>query len=263
MRAGSLTSAGQAQPARERFLEVTGLRKVLGGREVLRGIDLEVFTGETLVILGRSGGGKSVLLKHLIGLLCPDEGRIEVKGRDLCGLDERKLGPFRRQIGILFQDGALFDSMTVGQNVAFPLREGGLREEGEIERRVMEALKQVELAEHVAKMPNDLSGGMRKRAALARTIITRPDCVLYDEPTAGLDPVVSDSINRLIRDTQRALGGTSIVVTHDMVSARFIADRVAYLKEGRIYFQGTLEELEASSDPVISDFIQGRSRGVA
>ena len=249
-------------PASSTFLEVRGLVKRLGSQEVLRGVDLSLATGQTLVIIGRSGGGKSVLLKHLIGLLKPDAGEILVEGRNIAGLDERDMGPIRRKVGILFQHGALFDSMSVEENVAFPLRESGERDPRHIADAVREALDVVSLDGHQKKMPVNLSGGMKKRVALARAIICRPQCILYDEPTAGLDPVVSDSIDKLIRRLQERFAVTSLVVTHDMKSAFEIADRIAYLKTGRIYFEGTAAELQASPDPDIQDFIAGRSRPV-
>ena len=242
------------------FLEVRGLVKRLGTQEVLRGVNMTMAAGKTFVIIGRSGGGKSVLLKHLIGLLKPDAGEILIEGRNIVGLDERHLGPVRRKVGILFQNGALFDSMNVEENVAFPLRESGERDPRHIAEAVREALDVVSLDGHQKKMPVNLSGGMKKRVALARAIICRPRCILYDEPTSGLDPVVSDSINLLIRRLQQSFGVTSLVVTHDMKSAFDVADRIAYLKNGRIYFEGTADELQASDDQDIQDFIAGRSR---
>jgi phospholipid/cholesterol/gamma-HCH transport system ATP-binding protein len=242
------------------FLRVRGLAKRLGDQEVLRGVDLDVAAGQTLVIIGRSGGGKSVFLKHLIGLLQPDAGEIVVEGENIVGLSERRLAPVRRKVGILFQHGALFDSMTVADNVAFPLRESGERDTTKVAASVREALEVVNLDGQQDKMPVDLSGGMRKRVALARAMITRPRCILYDEPTAGLDPVVSDSINRLIRRLQASFAVTSVVVTHDMRSAFDVGDRIAYLKNGRIGFEGTAAELQAATDPDIQDFIAGRSR---
>jgi phospholipid/cholesterol/gamma-HCH transport system ATP-binding protein len=191
----------------------------------------------------------------------PDSGEIVFEGLDLVALNERGLEPVRRKIGMLFQDGALFDSMTVFQNVAFPLRERGERNEKVIYQRVHEALGLVNMEGHDKKMPVNLSGGMRKRVALARAIISTPQVILYDEPTAGLDPIVSDSINKLIRRLQSQLHITSIVVTHDMTSCFHIADRVALLHEGRRYFLGTPEDLRQVSDPVVRDFVDGRSRG--
>ena len=241
------------------MIAVRGLTKSIGRQEILRGIDLTVSKGETLVIIGRSGGGKSVLLKHLIGLMQPDAGEIWIDGQNIIGLSERKLAAIRRKVGILFQGGALFDSMTVEENIAFPLREAGERNPKVIGERVAEMLEVIELEGEQKKMPVNLSGGMKKRVGLARSIIRRPTCVLYDEPTAGLDPVVSDSINRLIRRLQQRFHVTSIVVTHDMKSAFHIADHIAYLHEGRIYFYGTPQQLSVSTDPLLQDFLLGRS----
>ncbi len=241
------------------MIEVRGLVKGIGRQEILRGIDLAVAKGETLVIIGRSGGGKSVLLKNLIGLMQPDAGEIWIDGENIIGLTERKLAAIRLKVGILFQGGALFDSMTVEENIAFPLHEGGERDPKKIGEKVREMLEVIELKGEEKKMPVNLSGGMKKRVGLARSIIRRPSCVLYDEPTAGLDPVVSDSINQLIRRLQKRFGVTSIVVTHDMKSAFHVADHIAYLHEGRIYFYGTPQELEISQDPLIQDFLLGRS----
>src|SRR6266404_7759308 len=241
------------------MIEVRGLVKGIGLQEILRGIDLSVAKGETLVIIGRSGGGKSVLLKNLIGLMQPDAGEIWIDGENIIGLSERQLSPIRLKVGILFQGGALFDSMTVEENIAFPLHEAGERDPEKIGEKVREMLEVIELEGEEKKMPVNLSGGMKKRVGLARSVIRRPSCVLYDEPTAGLDPVVSDSINRLIRRLQKRFNVTSIVVTHDMKSAFHVADHIAYLHEGRIYFYGTPQELEISQDPLIQDFLLGRA----
>ena len=249
---------GEAAP----MIEVRALRKKLGEQEILRGVDFGVAKGETLVIIGRSGAGKSVLLKHLVGLMQPDSGEIYIEGENIIGLNERKLAAIRRKVGILFQGGALFDSMTVEENIAFPLREAGQRDAAVIREEVAEMLEVIELEGQQQKMPVNLSGGMKKRVGLARAIIRRPSCVLYDEPTAGLDPVVSDSINQLIRRLQERYHVTSIVVTHDMKSAFHIADHIAYLHEGSIYFYGTAEELQRSSDPLLQDFLLGRSEGL-
>ena len=242
------------------FLEVRDVHKSFGSQQVLRGMNLKVRRGETMVIIGGSGTGKSVTLKHIMGLLHPDRGQVFVDGADVSCLPERKLGPVRRKIGFMFQDGALFDSFNVAENVAFPLLESGLRDRKEIFGRVEEALTVVNLQEHLAKMPNNLSGGMRKRVALARAIVTQPECILYDEPTSGLDPVVSDQINILIRQMQERYKITSLVVTHDMNSAYHVADRIAYAREGRVYFLGNAEELRKHPDRVVQDFIKGRSR---
>ncbi|MFV1994118.1 MAG: ABC transporter ATP-binding protein [Verrucomicrobiales bacterium] len=244
----------------ENFFQVENVFRDIGAQQVLRGVSLDVRRSETMVIIGASGEGKSVLLKHLTGLMQPDSGEIHVDGVEISRLSERALGPTRRKVGILFQDGALFDSMTVGQNVAFPLFEGGLVNSEEVEARVRKALAVVELEAHIEKMPIELSGGMRKRVALARAVVSNPRSILYDEPTSGLDPVVADSINRLIRRLQSEFRVTSVVVTHDMTSAYHIADRIAYLRQGRIYFLGTPEQLRAASDPAILNFVEGRSR---
>lgn len=241
------------------MIVIRDLHKTLGQQSVLRGIDLEILEGQTCVVLGRSGGGKSVLLKHLIGLMKPTSGSVLVDGEDITSLPERRLGAVRKKVGILFQGGALFDSMNVEQNIAFPLREAGIKDRDILRDKVAEALEMVDLAGEQNKMPENLSGGMRKRVGLARTIVSRPACVLYDEPTTGLDPIATDSINRLIRRLQKRLHVTSVVVTHDMKTAYHTADQVAFLHEGRIYFRGTVDELRASPDAVIQDFIEGRS----
>jgi phospholipid/cholesterol/gamma-HCH transport system ATP-binding protein len=241
------------------FIRIRDLKKSFNEQLVLNHCDLDVLRGETLVVIGRSGGGKSVLLKHIIGLLKPDSGEITVDTHELTGLSERELGVIRKKVGILFQGAALFDSMSVEENIAFPLREMGVRNRAEIEKKVADVLEVVDLAGQQKKMPESLSGGMKKRVGLARAIVGNPACVLYDEPTTGLDPIVADSINRLIRRLQKRFSVTSIAVTHDMISAYHIADRIAYLHEGRIYFQGTPAELQASSDPIVQDFILGRS----
>src|SRR5437762_3324099 len=197
------------------MIAVRGLKKRIGSQEILRGVDMSVATGETLVIIGRSGGGKSVLLKNLIGLMQPNEGEIRIDGQSIIGLSERQLAAIRRKVGILFQGGALFDSMTVEENIAFPLYEAGERDGRVIEQKIAEMLEVIELEGQQKKMPVNLSGGMKKGVGLARAIINRPSCILYDEPTAGLDPVVSDSINRLIRRLQERYHVTSVIVTHD------------------------------------------------
>lgn len=241
------------------MIAVRGLEKRIGDQEILRGIELEVARGETLAIIGRSGGGKSVLLKHLIGLMRPNAGEIWIEGQNIIDMNERQLASIRQKVGILFQGSALFDSMTVAENIAFPLREAGERDRNVLRKRVSEMLEVMEMQGQEDKMPVNLSGGMKKRVGLARSIIRQPSCILYDEPTSGLDPVVSDSINKLIRRLQERLGVTGIVVTHDMKNAFHVADRIAYLHEGRIYFHGTPEELRQSPDQLIQDFLFGRS----
>lgn len=244
---------------REPLIHVQNLVQRIGSQEILRGLTLDVFPGETLVLLGKSGGGKSVFLRHLIGLMHPISGSIVFEGKEVTALTERELEPVRLKIGMLFQDGALFDSMNVFDNVAFPLRERGEKTPAVVQEKVARSLAMVNMTGHEHKMPVNLSGGMRKRVALARAIISPPDVILYDEPTAGLDPIVSDSINRLIRRLQQQLHVTSLVVTHDMISCNHIADRVALLHEGRIHFLGTTTELRESRDPIVRDFVDGRS----
>lgn len=239
---------------------VRDLHKRLGTQDVLRGIDLQVLRGETCVVLGRSGSGKSVLLKHLNGLFRPSSGNVLIDGQDIAQLPERKLLEVRRKVGMLFQSAALFDSMSVEQNIAFPLREAGMKDEKMIGQRVAEALEMVDLLGSEKKMPEKLSGGMRKRVGLARTIVGRPHCVLYDEPTTGLDPITSDSINHLIRRLQKRLRVTSVLVTHDMKTAFYTGDHIVFLHEGRLYFDGTADQMRAATDPVVIDFIEGISR---
>ena len=243
----------------ELFIRIRGLTHKFGDDEVLRGVDLDVFHGETLVILGSSGGGKSVLLKHLPGLLQPSGGTIEVDGVEISKLHDRSLGPVRRQMGVMFQGGALFDSLTVAENVAFPLRESGVKDEKEIAQRVTEALEIVKLPGEEDKLPSELSGGMRKRVALARAVVTKPACVLYDEPHSGLDPITADSIDHLIKHLQKSLGITNIVVTHELRSVFRIADRIVFLEEGKIHWTGTPEELKETKDPVLKAFMDGDS----
>lgn len=241
------------------FICIRGLTQSFGDNEVLRGVDLDIYRGETLVILGGSGCGKSVLIKHLPGLLQPTGGSITVDGVEITGLPERELGPIRRQMGVLFQGGALFDSLTVGGNVAFPLRESGWKDEAKIAERVAEALEIVHLAGEEDKLPPDLSGGMRKRAALARAIVHKPGCVLFDEPHTGLDPINADAIDHLIKDLQRNQGVTNIVITHELRSVFRIADRIVFLEKGRIHWTGIAAELQATKDPILRAFIDGDS----
>lgn len=241
------------------FIRITGLKKSFGAQKILQGVNLTIKHGETVVLIGPSGEGKSVLLKHIIGLIHPEEGKVELDGVDLCSLTERKLVSFRRRMGYLFQNAALFDSLTVAENVAFPLKEAGIRDKKEIDERVHEALDLVELEEHKDKMPINLSGGMRKRVGIARAIIGKPECILYDEPTAGLDPIVTDVIDQMILRLQKRFKVTSIVITHDMSSVFKIADRVVMLKNGVVSFTGTPDDLRNSPEPDIQNFIVGRS----
>jgi len=241
------------------MIEVSHLRKTFGPNVILDDVNFRVETGESIVIIGRSGGGKSVLLKHLIGLLCPDSGEVRIDGEEICGLSERQLLRVRQKFGMLFQSAALFDSMTVAENVSFALRRIGKLSEAEIEKKVAEALEVVELSGTEDKNPSELSGGMRKRVGLARAIVYEPQIVLYDEPTTGLDPVVSDSIDHLIMRVRDRLKVTSVVVTHDMRSARRVGQRVLMLHDKKIYANGTPEQIFSSTDPVIYRFVNGIS----
>ena len=243
------------------MIKIRGLKRRLGSKQVLDGVDLDIENGSTIVVMGRSGTGKSVLLKHIIGLMVPDEGSIEVDGVELVGLPERELNEVRKKFGMLFQGAALFDSMTVGENVGLPLREHLRMKDKEVRERVRERLEWVGLKDVENTKPASLSGGMRKRVGLARAIAMDPQFVLYDEPTTGLDPIMADVIDQLIRSLQKRLGVTSIVVTHDMTSAYKVADRMAMLNEGRVVFSGTPDETRATTDPMVRQFIEGSSEG--
>ncbi|MCZ7650220.1 MAG: ABC transporter ATP-binding protein [Thermoanaerobaculia bacterium] len=240
------------------LFEIRGLVKIYGGRTVLDGLDFDVARGECLVVLGRSGSGKSVTLRQLVGLERPDAGSVRFDGTDLASLSEQELYPLRRRVAMLFQSGALFDSMNVFENVAFPLREHTREPEAEIARRVAEKLDLVHLEGIEERLPSQLSGGMRKRVALARAIALDPEAVLFDEPTTGLDPMTSASIAGLIRDTTRQLGATAVVVTHDLALTRHVADRIAFLDAGRFRFVGTWAEAAAGADPLVSRFLAGQ-----
>ncbi len=243
------------------MIEIRGLRKRLGTKQVLDGVDLDVRTGETVVVLGPSGTGKSVLLKHILGLMSADAGSIEVGGEQVVGKRENDLFEIRKKFGMLFQGSALFDSMTVGENVALSLREHTDLGEDAIQARIKERLEWVGLKGVEAMKPASLSGGMRKRVGLARAIAMNPEYILYDEPTTGLDPIMADVIDQLIRDMQRRMGATSVVVTHDMQSAFKVGDRLAMLLGGKIVFTGTPEETRTTKDPVVRQFIEGSSTG--
>ncbi len=248
-----------AGETREAFIEIRGLHQRFGMSRVLRGVNLDVYRGETLALLGGSGGGKSVLIKHMCGLMRPWKGTVTVDGEDITDLPERKLQEVRRKVSIMFQGGALFDSFTVAQNIAFPLREAGIRDEKEIDKRVSEALEIVRMPGQKSKMPADLSGGMRKRVALARAVVKKPCCVLYDEPHAGLDPITADSIDHLIKDLEESHKITNVVITHEMRSVFRIANRIVFMLDGQIYWEGEPGEMARSLDPVLKNFIEGRS----
>lgn len=243
----------------EPLLRLIGVEKKLGKQKILRGVDLVINKGERMIIIGRSGGGKSVLLKHIIGLMRPDAGQVLFRDTDLSKLGEEQLVPLRRETGMLFQNGALFDSLSVGENVAFPLRERGQKDEKLIRDEVGRAMKIVDLTGQENKWPSELSGGMRKRVALARAAIAKPALMLYDEPTAGLDPVVADSINKLMVRLGEELQMTSIIVTHDMVSAKEVGDRIAFLLDGKIYCVDKPEVVLSSTDPLVHKFVNGIS----
>lgn len=246
------------------LFEIRGLTKKYGDRVVLDDLDFDIHRGECLVILGRSGTGKSVTLRQLNGLERPENGTVVFDGTDLTGLEERELYPFRRRIAMLFQGGALFDSMNVADNVAFPLREHSDLPEGEITERVRHKLSQVGLRDEdiLKKMPSDLSGGMRKRVALARSLALDPEVLLFDEPTTGLDPITSATIGKLINSIQEGTGVTSVVVTHDIPLARRVGDRIALLSEGKFSFLGNWQEADRSQDPGVADFLAGREEEV-
>ena len=243
------------------MIAIRGLAKTLGGRRVLAGVDLDVRSGESLVVMGRSGTGKSVLLKHVVGLMRPDAGHVEVDGRDVVGMHPRELDEVRQRMGMLFQGGALFDSLTVGENVALPLRQHTRMRVAEVRARVRERLEWVGLEGVEDMKPASLSGGMRKRVGLARAIVMDPATILNDEPTTGLDPIMADVIDQLIRSMQRRLGVTTIAVTHDLASAYKVADRIAMLHDGRVVFTGTVAETRATTDPLVRQFIEGSSSG--
>jgi phospholipid/cholesterol/gamma-HCH transport system ATP-binding protein len=239
------------------MIEALDLEKSFGAQRVLRGVNLRIETGEAVVIIGRSGGGKSILLKHLIGLLQPDAGDVRIDGVSIGRMNERQLLTVRRKFGMLFQGAALFDSMTVAQNVGFALRRDRKWTEKEIAAKVAESLEMVDLSGIEEKKPSELSGGMRKRVGLARAIVYRPEIVLYDEPTTGLDPIVADSIDQLIIRVCDRLKVTSVAVTHDMRSAGRIGQRILMLHEGRIHASGTPEEIFKSADPIVQRFVNG------
>jgi phospholipid/cholesterol/gamma-HCH transport system ATP-binding protein len=243
------------------IISLQNVEKSLGGKEVLRGLTVEVQKGESLVIVGGSGQGKSVTLKHIIGLMRPDSGHIYVMGHDICCMRERDLNEFRRHMGMAFQEGALFDSMSVFENIAFPLRRHTDMTEEEIRARVEECLDQVHLHGVETKRPSELSGGMRRRVGFARAISLKPDILLFDEPTTGLDPVISDVIADLIVEMDRTLNTTTVSITHDMKVAFKIADRVAMLHRGQIIEEGTPAEFQQSKNPVVQQFIEGRAEG--
>ena len=243
------------------MIELNDVHKNLGGQMVLDGATLRIEQGETMVIIGRSGAGKSVTLKHMVALMRPDRGTVIVDGTDVSTVRGRGIFELRRKFGMLFQFGALLNWMSVFDNVALPLRENTNKTPEEVEAIVNAKLDLLDMTEHAHKMPSDISGGMRKRAGLARAVVLDPQIVLYDEPTSGLDPVMASRINNLITGVREKLGVTSVVVTHDMDSAYTVADRIAMLYEGKIVQVGTPDEIRNTDDPIVRQFIEGRTDG--
>ncbi|MBU2446121.1 MAG: ABC transporter ATP-binding protein [Bacteroidetes bacterium] len=238
------------------MIRIHNLHKSFGDLQVLKGVDLEISDGETIAIIGRSGCGKSVLIKHIVGLLQPDFGFVEVNGQIVSELNEKELYMLRSKFGFLFQGSALFDSLTVEENVGLTLSENTPMKKSEIRTIVNEKLELVNLRGILDQKPAELSGGMKKRVGLARALVTNPQYILYDEPTTGLDPITSDSIDEMIYDLSKRLKVTTIVVTHDMVSVKKVADKIAMIHDGKIYFIGTHDEFMKSNDQVIMSFIK-------
>lgn len=255
-RAEPRPTADRRKHPRDVFVEFRDVYKAYGTKQVLRGANLKVYRGEVLVILGGSGTGKSVTLRHMLGLEAPDRGRILVEDEDITDLPEEELYRVRKKFGMLFQSGALFDSMTVFENIAFPLREHTEMPEEEIGQEVRKRLELVSLPSSGPLMPVDLSGGMRKRVGLARSIVLNPKMILYDEPTTGLDPITSQTINELIISLQQKLSVTSVVVTHDIQSAFSVGDRIAFLNGGVFEWVGSMEEARDSDHPILRSFLK-------
>ena len=250
------TLAPQEIKTNELVVDIKGLKKTFGSKDVLKNVNIKLIKGENLVILGKSGTGKSVLIKCMMRLIQPDEGDIEVLDKNILELKEKELNEMRKKIGFLFQSAALYDSMTVGENLEFPLREEKKISVQEKSKRVLTALQNVGLEESINKMPSELSGGMRKRIGLARTMMLEPQIMLYDEPTTGLDPITSKEISKLILDIQKKYNTSSIIITHDMECARITANRIVILKEGEVAMEGTYEELKKSEDEWIRSFFE-------
>jgi phospholipid/cholesterol/gamma-HCH transport system ATP-binding protein len=245
----------------ETIIQLIDVYKSFGNNHVLQGVNLSIERGETMVIIGGSGSGKSVILKHIIGLMRPDRGRVIVAGKDLSTLKERSLDELRKKFGMLFQYAALFDSLSVWENIGFALRQQTNLGDAEIREKTIEKLAMVGLRGIEERMPADLSGGMKKRVGLARALAMEPEILLYDEPTTGLDPIMADAINELILEMKRRLQVTGIAITHDMVSAYKIADRIAMLFQGKIQAVGTSDAIRNSTDPIVHQFVTGSSVG--
>ena len=245
----------------DHILEMRGIKKAFGSRKILRGVDIKVRRGESMVLLGGSGTGKSVSIRHAIGLLEPDEGDVYVCGERMNGAGKKQKARLRSRMGVLFQSGALINWLTVFENVALPLREHRLADEKTIERIVLEKLDWLGLIPAKDLLPGNISGGMKKRVGLARSLTTNPEIVFYDEPTSGLDPVMSQVFNELVRKLQQELNITQVIVTHDMESAYYIADRITFLYQGKVLMVGTPDEIQASDNGIIQQFIHGRTTG--
>jgi phospholipid/cholesterol/gamma-HCH transport system ATP-binding protein len=242
-------------------INLVDIHKSFGNNVVLDGLDLFIEVGKVTVIIGQSGGGKSVLLKHMIGLIRPDKGKVEIDGQDISGFNERQLNEIRKRFGMLFQEAALFDSMTVGQNVAFPLIEHSKLPKSEIKEIVSEKLADVGLRGVEDKMPSELSGGMKKRVGLARAIALEPEIILFDEPTTGLDPIMADAIDQLIVDIQSRLNVTCVVISHDITGTFKIAHKIAMLYQGKIIEYGAPEEIKNGRNPILKQFLEGNMEG--
>ncbi|HCE57847.1 MAG TPA: ABC transporter ATP-binding protein [Prolixibacteraceae bacterium] len=257
------TKTADAKTAKtpQQVIEINNLSKGFADLKVLKNLSLQLFDGENLVVLGKSGSGKSVLIKCIVRLLNPDQGTITVLGENISEMQRKELATLREKIGFLFQSGALYDSMTIKQNLEFPLKR--IRKnlsQKEIDEKIKEVLENVGLADTLNKMPSELSGGMRKRASLARTIVVDPMIMLYDEPTTGLDPVTSDEISWLINEVQKKYKTSSIIITHDIECARATADRVIMLKDGEVYMEGDIDDFEKSTDPLITSFFKKQKK---
>ncbi len=245
----------------EVVIEMKGIHKAFGDREILKGVDIKVRRGEVMVLLGGSGTGKSVSIRHIIGLLKPDQGDVLIDGESMVHASKSRMEKLRGRMGVLFQSGALINWLSVYDNVALPLREHRLVKDDEIDAIVKEKLKYMGLMPAMNLLPSNISGGMKKRAGIARALTTNPEILLYDEPTSGLDPVLSQVFNELVRKVQRELNVTQVVVTHDMASAYYIADRITFLFQGQVEMVGTPDEIRNTDNPVVQQFIQGKTKG--
>ncbi|MBR32737.1 MAG: ABC transporter ATP-binding protein [Spirochaetaceae bacterium] len=245
----------------EVVIEMKGIHKAFGDREILKGVDIKVRRGEVMVLLGGSGTGKSVSIRHIIGLLKPDQGDVLIDGESMVHASKSRMEKLRGRMGVLFQSGALINWLSVYDNVALPLREHRLVKDDEIDAIVKEKLKYMGLMPAMNLLPSNISGGMKKRAGIARALTTNPEILLYDEPTSGLDPVLSQVFNELVRKVQRELNVTQVVVTHDMASAYYIADRITFLYQGQVEMVGTPDEIRNTDNPVVQQFIQGKTKG--